>query len=215
VLLGLSWADMLYLVPAVLAAVILHELAHGVVARALGDPTAERAGRLTLNPLPHIDPVGFVALVFFHFGWARPVPVDPRYFRHPYRDMVAVAVAGPLANGVWAMVLALALAAVAPLYAGGVNAPAPLVVALGAGMEISVSLGLFNLLPVPPLDGSHFVSALWPAAGRWLTRAGFVLLAVLVLSGVVGRILLPPVLAVSNLLLAWAEAAVHLVGAGA
>lgn len=214
-LLGLSWADMLYLVPAVLAAVILHELAHGVVARALGDPTAERAGRLTLNPLPHIDPVGFVTLVFFHFGWARPVPVDPRYFRHPYRDMVAVALAGPLANGVWAMVLALALAAVAPLYAGGVNAPAPLVVALGAGMEISVSLGLFNLLPVPPLDGSHFVSALWPAAGRWLTRAGFVLLAVLVLSGVVGRILLPPVLAVSNLLLSWAQAAVHLAGVGA
>ncbi|MCL6595602.1 MAG: site-2 protease family protein [Firmicutes bacterium] len=206
---------MLYLVPAVLAAVILHELAHGVVARALGDPTAERAGRLTLNPLPHIDPVGFVTLVFFHFGWARPVPVDPRYFRHPYRDMVAVALAGPLANGVWAMVLALALAAVAPLYAGGVNAPAPLVVALGAGMEISVSLGLFNLLPVPPLDGSHFVSALWPAAGRWLTRAGFVLLAVLVLSGVVGRILLPPVLAVSNLLLSWAQAAVHLAGVGA
>jgi Zn-dependent protease len=206
VLLGRSLVDMLYLVPAVLAAVILHELAHGVVARALGDPTAERAGRLTLNPLPHIDWIGFFALVFFHFGWARPVPVDPRYFRRPYRDMVLVALAGPLTNGLWAFALALVLAFVAPLFPGGLASTAPPITGLVVALEISVSLGLFNLLPVPPLDGSHFLSALWPGAGVWLARFGFALLLLLVLTGVVGRFLLPLVLAVTNALLAAAFA---------
>lgn len=201
---GLSLTDILFLLPAVLAAVILHELAHGVVARAFGDPTAERAGRLTLNPLPHIDWVGFLALIFFHFGWAKPVPVDPRYFRHPYRDMVLVALAGPLTNGLWALCLAFVLAVVAPHYPLGLGSQAAPVVALEVALEISVALGIFNLLPVPPLDGSHFLSALWPAANVWITRFGFVVLIVLVLSGAVGTVLTPLVTSVTNLLLALA-----------
>jgi Zn-dependent protease len=211
-LLGLSLTDILLILPAVLAAVILHELAHGVVARALGDPTAERAGRLTLNPIPHIDWIGLLALIFFHFGWAKPVPVDPRYFRRPYRDMVLVALAGPLTNGLWALVLAFPLVIVAAHYPAGVNSSAPVVAALLVAVEISVALGIFNLLPVPPLDGSHFLSALWPAATVWVTRFGFVLLIVLVLSGVVGHFLLPLVLAVTNVLLHFAYAATGFVG---
>ncbi len=188
---GLSLEEIVLLLPAVLAAVILHELAHGLVARALGDPTAERAGRLTLNPIPHIDWVGLLALVFFHFGWAKPVPVDPRYFRRPYRDMVLVALAGPVTNGLWALALSFPLVIVARAYPLGLNSQAPVVQVLLLAVYISVALGIFNLLPVPPLDGSHFLSALWPRATVWVTRFGFILLLVLVLSGVVGRVLEP------------------------
>ena len=207
---GLTPAEVAYLVPAVLAAVILHELAHGLVARALGDPTAERAGRLTLNPLPHIDWIGFLALIFFRFGWAKPVPVDPRYFRHPYRDMVLVALAGPVTNGLWALFLAFPLAILATHVPDGLNSQAPVVVALEIALEISIALGIFNLLPIPPLDGSHFLSALWPAATVWVTRFGFIILIVLVLSGVVGDVLEPLVLWATNALLGFAWTVVHL-----
>lgn len=209
-LFGLSLAEVAFLVPAVLAAVILHELAHGLVARALGDPTAERAGRLTLNPLPHIDWIGFLALIFFRFGWAKPVPVDPRYFRHPYRDMVLVALAGPITNGLWAFVLAFPLSFLATHYTGGLNSQAPVVVALEIALEISIALGIFNLLPIPPLDGSHFLSALWPAATVWVTRFGFVILIVLVLSGLVGQVLQPLVFWVTNALVGAAWTIVHI-----
>ena len=213
---GLNLTDILFFLPAVLAAVILHELAHGVVARALGDPTAERAGRLTLNPLPHIDWIGLLALVFFHFGWAKPVPVDPRYFRHPYRDMVLVALAGPVTNGLWALVLAFALVLVLPLYGGlaalnSASLPPALYVLLSA-LEITIALGIFNLLPVPPLDGSHFLSALWPAANLWITRFGFIILIILVLSGAVGAVLGPLVAWVTNLFLALAYGVVGPLG---
>ena len=210
--LGLSIEDVILILPAVLAAVILHELAHGLVARALGDPTAERAGRLTLSPIPHIDWVGLIALVLFHFGWAKPVPVDPRYFRHPYRDMVLVAIAGPITNGLWALFLTFPLVIVAAHYPLGVNASQPAVQVLLVAVEISIGLGIFNLLPIPPLDGSHFLSALWPRATVWVSRFGFIILILLVLSGVVGDVLVPLVLAVTNAFLHIAISATAVVG---
>jgi len=197
----------LYLIPAVLAATVLHELAHGVVARWFGDPTAQRAGRLTLNPIPSIDPVGTLALLLVGFGWARPVPVDPRYFRHPYRDMVLVALAGPIMNGAWAAVLALAAAVAARLVVNPNSSP--IETALQYGAVISISLGLFNLLPIPPLDGSHFISGLWPRAYVWLSRFGFVLLILLVVSGTVGNWLSGIVIGTAN---AFLGVAFHLVG---
>ena len=185
----------LLLIPAVIVATVLHELAHGAVARSFGDPTAQNAGRLTLNPLPHIDPIGALMLLFLGFGWAKPVPVDPRYFKHPYRDMILVALAGPLTNGILAFVIAFLTVVVALRFPG---APTALLQALQDGVVINVSLGLFNLIPIPPLDGAHFITGLYPTAYRFLVRFGGIALLVLVLTGVVGRVIGPLVLGISN-----------------
>lgn len=193
----------LLLIPAVIVATVLHELAHGAVAAYFGDPTARNAGRLTLNPLPHIDPIGALMLLFLGFGWAKPVPVDPRYFRHPYRDMILVALAGPVTNGLLAFVIAFLTVVVALRFPG---APSALLQAMQDGVIINVSLGIFNLIPIPPLDGAHFVTGLYPTAYRWLVRFGGILLLVLVLTGVVGRVIGPLVLGVSNGFLEAAQA---------
>ncbi len=185
----------LLLIPAVIVATVLHELAHGAVARSFGDPTAQNAGRLTLNPLPHIDPIGALMLLFLGFGWAKPVPVDPRYFKHPYRDMILVALAGPLTNGILAFVIAFLTVVVALRFPG---APTAVLQALQDGVVINVSLGLFNLIPIPPLDGAHFITGLYPTAYRLLVRFGGIALLVLVLTGVVGRVIGPLVLGISN-----------------
>ncbi|MGH8936958.1 MAG: site-2 protease family protein [Acidimicrobiia bacterium] len=153
----------LLLVPSV----IFHEVAHGWIAARLGDPTARRAGRLTLNPLPHIDPVGSLILpgllalsrAGIIFGWAKPVPVNPAAFRRPVSGMALVAIGGPLTN------LALALAAgrlVMPFVEGTAAT-----VAVGFVL-LNVVLAVFNLLPIPPLDGSRVLRLLLPPEGRRL-----------------------------------------------
>ncbi len=168
---------------ALLVAVICHEVAHGVVAGWFGDPTARDAGRLTLNPIPHIDPLGSIILplLFFisgsHFmiGWAKPVPVDPRYFKRPTRDMMWVAVAGPLTN------FTLAVMASMVLRVMGVVAVWPvLVYGLAVFVQINILLMVFNLLPIPPLDGSrvmiHFLPPDWRAS--WARMEPFGILIV-------------------------------------
>ncbi|HEV2439429.1 MAG TPA: site-2 protease family protein [bacterium] len=174
---------------AVLVAATCHEFAHALVADRLGDPTPRSLGRLSLNPLVHLDLVGTLFFVVFGFGWARPVPVNPRYFADPRRGMLQVALAGPLANVTVAFVVgALLRSAVLP---GG-----PLVAdALSTLIWINVILAIFNLIPIPPLDGSRVLESL--LVGRQaLTYAqlrpyGTVLLLVLLYTGVVGRIMLP------------------------
>lgn len=155
----------------VLFAITLHEVSHGFVARHFGDRTAELLGRLTLNPIKHIDPVGSVAvpliLTFLNlpaFGWARPVPVNARNLRNPKRDMVLVAVAGPVSNLVMA-----SLWTVAFVFAVGLHAPAPLhglrqfLLAMAQiGISFNVLLAVFNLLPLPPLDGGRVLRGLVP-----------------------------------------------------
>lgn len=188
----------------VLFAITVHEVAHGWVAARLGDPTAKRAGRLTLNPVKHIDPLGTVvvplvmlALTSFIFGWAKPVPVDWRNLRRPRRDMALVAAAGPGAN---LLMLALWTLALASLFGAGgtLSYPSILLIEMAkVGIIINTALIVLNLLPLPPLDGSRIVTAfLPPAAARKynaLERWGLLILVALILTGVLGAILIPPI----------------------
>jgi Zn-dependent protease len=159
----------LFLLPIVLASLTLHELAHAYVAWRLGDPTAKRQGRLTLNPLVHIDPFGTLMFIVtalaanLPFGWARPVPVNPSYFKRPKEGMAIVAIAGPLMN------LLVALVCFAVLR--HVDVSEQTFEVLRQAWIVNVVLGLFNLIPVPPLDGSRVLGVLMSDATyvRWVS----------------------------------------------
>jgi Zn-dependent protease len=196
-------------VPALLVAVTVHELAHALVADRLGDPTPRRLGRITLNPLPHIDPLGALAFVLAGFGWAKPVPVSAQYLRRPIRDMALVAAAGPLSNFLVAFV---ALVAVRMLpHAGGAMpfVSEPLSGALFWTYVYNLALGIFNLIPLPPLDGGHFLPYLFPRASwsliHQLEQVGPLLLILLVLSGATRYIVQPVFNAVSGFYLSVAR----------
>jgi Zn-dependent protease len=138
-----------------LFAVTIHEYAHGKAALTLGDPTAKNAGRLTLNPISHIDPIGAICLFLFHFGWAKPVPVNIRYFQNIRRDTVIMAIAGPISNIAAAFLTGLILRFHLPQF--------PVYQAVLIYMLLmNIGLGLFNLLPIPPLDGSHVLENILP-----------------------------------------------------
>ena len=180
----------MWLVPLVIA-IVFHEVAHGLVARRLGDNTAAERGRLTFNPIKHVDPVGTVILPLLlaisHapvFGWAKPVPVDYRRLRNPRRDMVLVALAGPGMNLLLALFGAIVLAATLSLSSD----PNGLTTTLIAGnafnfVLINLFLAVFNLLPVPPFDGGHVVEGLLPrqAAMRFRKIGRYSLLVLMVL----------------------------------
>jgi Zn-dependent protease len=188
------------LVPLLLT-ITCHEAAHGLVAGWLGDPTAKLAGRVTLNPARHIDPLGFfIMLVPPHIGWARPVPVDARYFKNPRTGMFYVALAGPAAN-----VLVAALCAA--LFHALINLPVedpestavriliPVLTMAQAGVYVSLLIGAFNLLPIPPLDGSNIMARFLPEDLAWrylaLGRYGIlVIMGLLLLGNFVGVSLL-------------------------
>ncbi len=138
----------------------LHEYAHGWMAERLGDHTARYAGRLTLNPLASLDPIGALFLLLFGFGWAKPVPVDTRNFKKPKRDMALTALAGPLSNLLASLVGAiLYYVLVLILAAAGISTPLFVQAFFSAYITINVALAVFNLLPIPPLDGSKIVGA--------------------------------------------------------
>lgn len=194
----------------ILAAVIFHEVAHGVMALRLGDDTAARMGRLTLNPLPHIDPVGTILMPGLLllagapiFGYARPVPVDFSRLRNPRRDMVLVALAGPGTNLVLAAVSAFVLHVLAPRIAdpgatGFITTGVflPLAQMAYASVVINVGLAIFNLLPLPPLDGGRVLTGLLPYAQARLVAAiepfGFLILAALIMTGKLGALVRGP-----------------------
>ena len=178
----------LVLVPSLLVAITVHEFAHAWVAYRNGDPTAARLGRLSLNPLVHLDPLGTLGILFVGFGWGKPVPVNRSLLRHPRADLW-VSAAGPLSNLAVAG-LAAALVRVAPLWEGltalGAAPMAALIVP--AVVELNVMLAVFNFLPVGPLDGSHVVENLLPEAAaarlrRFNASYGFLLLLGLIVSG--------------------------------
>jgi Zn-dependent protease len=202
--LGSQFQQLAIWVLPVLFAITLHEVAHGWVAEKLGDKTARRLGRITLNPIRHIDPVGTVAvplLLFFTsgmiFGWARPVPVTWGNLKHPKRDMALVAAAGPGANLVMAIGWTL-LAKLATTFSLSPAATQGLVMMGLAGLQINIVLMVLNLLPLPPLDGSRIVSSLLPPAAdssyARLEPYGIYILLGLMVTGILGKILIPPVL---------------------
>ncbi len=151
--------------PAILFALTFHEYAHAWAAWKLGDPTARSMGRLSLNPLVHLDPAGTIMLVItvmsgFGIGWAKPVPVDPRYLRNPRKDMLWIALAGPASN----IILAFILVGVLTHMPSGDALTETLRRMLRYGIIINLALAFFNMLPVPPLDGSRVLKGLLPAA---------------------------------------------------
>jgi len=178
-------AQIAIMVPAFLISVSFHEFCHAAVAFLLGDSTAQRAGRLTLNPLAHIDPLGVLFLIIFRIGWASPVPINQHNFKHPRIYSVISALAGPLSNLILATAALLCIKFF-PVSLLSVTATTTSVQFLKVLTSVNIMLGVFNLLPIPPLDGSHIFAALlskhFPQAVVWLYRYSlFILLAVLML----------------------------------
>jgi Zn-dependent protease len=185
----MEFQTLLLIAPPILLALTFHEYAHAYAAYRYGDDTAKQSGRLTLNPLRHLDPLGTIMIFLVHFGWAKPVPVNPGRLRNPKKDMLWISAAGPLAN----MVLALA----SGLFIRGLlitgytpdrhTAIGLLFFMLIMSLQINLALAIFNILPIAPLDGSKILSALLPARHEklvsFLERYGPFILIVLILFG--------------------------------
>lgn len=195
---------MLLSLPIILLALSLHETAHGYIAYKLGDPTARSLGRLTLNPLKHLDPIGFICMLLFGFGWANPVPINSRYFKKPRRDVALTSLAGPVSNLLAAVAfsvlygICLLLFNVFSIKVGISNETLLLLcehflIFLYYGVALNVTLAVFNLLPIPPLDGSRIVSAFLPPAWAYkymkYERIISIVLMVLLLFGVLSPVI--------------------------
>lgn len=166
---------LILLVLIILASISVHEFAHAQTADILGDPTPRLAGRLTLNPLAHLDPIGFLALILIHIGWAKPVPINPYNFKNPNQGMMLTGLAGPLSNFILAWVLAV-LFRTLPVsgYLWGYL--------MSNAIFVNLALMIFNLLPVPPLDGSRIFTQFLPVEWQYnLERYGFWILIFIII----------------------------------
>ncbi|MFH1386087.1 MAG: site-2 protease family protein [bacterium] len=166
--------------PILLAVITVHEFAHALVADRLGDPTPRLAGRLTLNPISHIDPIGLLMLVLVRFGWAKPVPINPYNFQNPRQGSLLVSLAGPFSNFLFAWILAVILRNVPMID--------PYIAMMFTyAIWINLSLGVFNLIPIPPLDGSHILEYFLPAhqlEGLYrMQQYGFIILLFIITFG--------------------------------
>ncbi|MFQ5581445.1 MAG: site-2 protease family protein [Mariprofundaceae bacterium] len=205
----------IWAIPVVLA-VVLHEVAHGWVADKLGDDTARWLGRLTLNPIKHIDPVGTVLIPVlliavgspFLFGYAKPVPINWRKLRNPKRDMIWVALAGPVTNLLLALASAVLLAVAASMPPDLIWMSKPLALMCQASIIINLVLCIFNLLPLPPLDGGRVAVGLLPGPAAYqlsrLEPFGFLIIVALLLMGILQKVIGPLIFGGSHLLIGWA-----------
>ena len=178
--------------PGLIIAMVLHEYAHARVAVAMGDFTPRLAGRLTLNPAKHIDPIGMVCLFLVHFGWAKPVMINPYNFKDPKWDDIKVSLAGPAANFLVAFVAAVVFAALVKFT----GTPSQgMVYVFSYIIIININFGIFNLLPIPPLDGSHVLVQLLPydlaRKVEGLQRYSLIILLVLMMTPILGMVLVP------------------------
>lgn len=203
--------QIIILAPPILLALTVHEFAHGYVAYRFGDPTARDQGRLTLNPLKHLDPIGTIAFFIIHIGWAKPVPVNPGYFKNPRKDMLWVALAGPAVNMVLAVISALAvkivwfIAKTIPYSPMAEAILVPLNEVLMASVWINLVLCIFNFLPIPPLDGSKILAGLLPPdlarSYASVERYGFAIILLLAFTGILSKMILPVIGFARNILL--------------
>ncbi len=157
---------LLLIAPPILLALSFHEFAHAYVANKFGDDTAKQSGRLTLNPLAHLDPLGTIMVFIAHFGWAKPVPVNPDRLRNPKNDMVWISAAGPLANMILALISGILLRIILN-FVGGIPSQHSIIGILAfmvvMSLQINLALAIFNLFPIAPLDGSKILYGLLPA----------------------------------------------------
>lgn len=160
--------QLLLSLPIILLSLSVHETAHAIAANKLGDPTAKNLGRITLNPIKHLDPIGFICMLLCGFGWANPVPINSRYFKKPRRDMAISAAAGPISNVLLAFIFALLLRISYEVLPSMITTQSALELAnifvtfLSIGVSLNITLAVFNLLPVPPLDGSRMLYVFLP-----------------------------------------------------
>jgi len=189
------------LVPALLA-VTVHEVSHGFVADKLGDPTARLLGRLSFNPIKHLDPIGTLAVLFFGFGWAKPVPVNFGNMQEPKRGMVAVALAGPISNLLLAILFAAVLHGLALVPDSSMSSDILMIVKpvrlmAGFGLYINIVLAVFNLIPIPPLDGGMVLTGLLPPKQAvFLSKIepfGFILLLIIIFYTNIWHLFLGPI----------------------
>lgn len=209
---NISFQDLIIQIPTLLLALTFHEFAHGYVAYRLGDPTARNMGRLTLNPIKHLDPIGTLAFILIKIGWAKPVPVNPIYFKNPRKGMLWVALAGPATNLALAVISAILIKMLIASFAIFPYPPSiqtiivPVFSMLVASVWINLVLCVFNFLPIPPLDGSRILVGLLPEnmARTYLSfeRYGFIIVLVLAFTGILSMVISPIISFAHNLLLA-------------
>lgn len=202
----LSWA---LSIPGILIAISFHEMAHGYAADAMGDPTPKMSGRLTLNPLKHIDPVGLLAMIILRFGWAKPVPINPNNFKDRKKGMIVVALSGCLTNLFLGLIGQAAYIAVIPLNND------TLLTILQYIYYYNVLFAIFNLIPIPPLDGSRILAEFLPPSTRIkyesFSRYGFIVLLILMFTGLFSVIIIPLINGVLSLYYIILTPLIHLV----